>query len=132
MNLGPQVTFTTDFFKPIAGEEDETNPGRYGKALALWLAEQLKERGVSVEGVILEDFGWVVMVLRKPFLLWLGCGNIDGSSTEWPVFFVAEMLALQRIFKRTDPAPEIEKLKAHLPALVPSISGVNAAQHGAQ
>lgn len=124
MNSGPQVTFTTDFFKPIAGEEEETNPGRYGKALAQWLAQQLKERGVSAEGVIPEDFGWVVMVSRKPFLLWLGCGNIDGSTTEWSVFPVAEMSALQRIFKRTNPAPEIEKLKAHLSALVPSIPGV--------
>ncbi|WP_088887011.1 hypothetical protein [Diaphorobacter nitroreducens] len=124
MNSGPQVTFTTDFFKPIAGEEEETNPGRYGKALAQWLAQQLKERGVSAEGVIPEDFGWVVMVSRKPFLLWLGCGNTDGSTTEWSVFPVAEMSALQRIFKRTNPAPEIEKLKAHLSALVLSIPGV--------
>lgn len=124
MNSGPQVTFTTDFFKPIAGEEEETNPGRYGKALAQWLAEQLKERGVSVEGVIPEDFGWVVMVSRKPFLLWLGCGNTDGSTTEWSVFPVAEMSALQRIFKRADTAPEIEKLKVHLSVLVPSIPGV--------
>jgi len=66
MNSGPQVTFTTDFFKPIAGEEEETNPGRYGKALAQWLAQQLKERGVSAEGVIPEDFGWVVMVSEVP------------------------------------------------------------------
>jgi len=124
MNSGSQVTFTTDFFKPIAGEEEETNPGRYGKALAQWLAEQLKERDVSVEGVIPEDFGWVVMVSRKPFLLWLGCGNTDGSTTEWSVFPVAEMSALQRIFKRVDPAPEIEKLKVHLSVLVPSIPGV--------
>lgn len=124
MSSGPQVTFTADFFKPIAGEEEETNPGRYGKALAQWLAERLKERGVSVEGVIPEDFGWVVMVSRKPFLLWLGCGNTDGSTTEWSVFPVAEITALQRIFKRTDPAPEIEKLKAHLSVLVPSIPGV--------
>ena len=124
MNSGPQVTFTTDFFKPIAGEEEETNPGRYGKALAQWLAEQLKERGVSVEGVIPEDFGWVVMVSRKPFLLWLGCGNTDGSTTEWSVFPVAEMSALQRIFKPADTAPEIEKLKVHLSVLVPSIPGV--------
>ncbi len=124
MDSGPQVTFTTDFFRPIAGEEEETNPGRYGKALAHWLAEQLEERGVPVEGVIPGDFGWVVMVSRKPFLLWLGCGNTGGGTTEWSVFPVAEISTLQRIFKRTDPATEIEKLEAHLSALVPSIPGV--------
>lgn len=27
MNPGPQVTFTADYFKPIPGEEEHTNPG---------------------------------------------------------------------------------------------------------
>ena len=124
MSANPQVTFQTDFFKPVPGEEEETNPGRYGKALAQWLAERLKERGVAVEGVIPEDLGWVVMVSRKPFMLWLGCGNTDGSTNEWNVFPVAELSTVQRLFKRADPASEIEKLRAHLSELVPSIPGV--------
>ena len=124
MTTSPQVTFTSDFLAPIAGEEDETNPGRYGKALAQWLAAQLKERGVSVEGIIPEDFGWVVMLSRKPFMLWLGCGNTDGSTTEWTVFPVAELSLLQRLFKRVDPAPEIERLRSHLAEIISSIPGV--------
>jgi len=123
--MGPQVTFTTDFFKPIPGEDEQTNPGRFGKALAEWLAERLKERGVSVEGVIPEDFGWVVMVARKPFMLWLGCGNTDGSTTEWSVFPVAEPSLMQRLFRRIDPTSEVEKLKAHVAELVPLIPGVS-------
>jgi hypothetical protein len=125
MSAYPQVTFQTDFFKPIAGEENETNPGRYGKALAQWLFERLKERGVTVEGVIPEDFGWVVMVYRKPFMLWLGCGNTDGSTTEWSVFPVAETAILQRLFRRVDPTSEIAALRNHLSELVPSIPGVS-------
>ena len=65
------------------------------------------------------------MLSRKPFLLWLGCGNTDGSTTEWSVFPVAEISTLQRLFKRGDPAPEIEKLKVHLSELVLSIPGVS-------
>lgn len=124
VRTGPQVTFTSDFFSPIAGEEAETNPGRHGKALAQWLAAQLQGRGVSIEGIIAEDFGWVVMVSRKPFLLWLGCGNTEGSTTEWTMFPVAELSPLQRIFKRVDPAPAIEALTAHLAVIVPSIPNV--------
>jgi len=124
MSSAPQVTFTSDFFKPIAGEEEETNPGCLGKALAQWLAAKLKERGLSVEEVIPEDFGWVVMVSRKPITLWVGCGNKDGSTTEWTVFPVAEVSALQRLFKRGDQAAEIERLRTHLAELVPSIPGV--------
>lgn len=124
MSVNPQVSFQTEFFKPVHGEVEETNSGRYGKALAQWLAENLKERGVAVERVIPEDFGWVVMLSRKPFMLWLGCGNTDGSTTEWNVFPVAELSTVQRLFKRINPAPEIEKLRAHLIELVPSIPGV--------
>ena len=124
MNIGPQVTFTSDFFKPVPGEEEQTNPGCYGQALANWLADRLHERGVSVEGVIPEDFGWVVMISRKPFLLWLAGGNTDGSTTEWTVYPVAELSVLQRLLKRVDPASEIERLSAHLAELVPLVPGI--------
>jgi hypothetical protein len=123
MITAPQVTFTSDFFKPIAGEEDETNPGRFGKALAQWLAAQLREHGVSVEGIVPEDFGWMVIVSRKPFMLWLGCGNTEGSTNEWTIFPVAELSTLQRLFRRVDPSPEIERLRTHLAELVSSIPG---------
>ena len=125
MSANPQVTFQTDFFKPIAGEEDATNPDRYGKALAQWLAERLKERGVGVVGIVPEDFGWVVMVSRKPFKLWLGCGNTDGSTNEWSVFPVAEPSMIQRLFRRVNLEPELENLRAHLADLIPLIPGVS-------
>ncbi len=124
MNPAPQVTFTADFFKPLPGEEEYTNPGCYGQALANWLADRLRERGVSVEGVIPEDFGWVVMVSRTPFMLWLACSNTEDSTTEWTVYPVAELSVVQRLLKRVDPAPEIERLRAHLAELVPSVPGV--------
>lgn len=124
MNTGAQVTFTSDFFKPIPGEEEHTNPGCYGQALAHWLADRLRERGVSVEGVIPEDFGWVVMVSRKPFMLWLACSNTEDSTNEWMVYPVAELSVLQRLLKRVDPTPEVERLSAHLAQLVPLIPGI--------
>lgn len=124
MGAGPQVTFTTDFFKPSPSEDEEMSPGRYGKELAQWLAAKLEERGVSVEEVIPEDFGWVVMVSRKPFMLWLGCGNTDGSTVQWTVFPVAEPSLVHRIFRRADSAHSVEQLRAQLVELVPSIPRV--------
>ena len=124
MNPGPQVTFTADYFKPIPGEEEHTNPGCYGQALANWLADRLRERGISVEGFIPDDFGWVMIISRMPFLLWLACSNTDGSTSEWTVYPVAESSLLQRLFNRVDPTPEIERLNTHLAELVPSIPRV--------
>ncbi|WP_247305466.1 hypothetical protein [Ralstonia pseudosolanacearum] len=119
-----QVVFRTPFFQPIDGEDRETNPGVYGKALARWLTEALAARGVTAHDVIPEDFGWVVMVSRDPCLLWYGCGNVEGSTDTWAIFPVAEPSVLQRLFHRVDVDAEASRLEVHLRALVPTIPQV--------
>jgi hypothetical protein len=122
------VTFKSSFFPVEPGEDAATNPGIYGKALAAWVAEQLKSRGVSVEGVIEEDFGRVVMVQRKPFMLWVGCASIDNSTTEWQLFIAAEFTWLARLFRRVDPVPAVAQLREHLRAIVQEVPGVSEVQ----
>ncbi|OKA45331.1 hypothetical protein BH759_21340 [Ralstonia solanacearum] len=119
-----QVVFRTPFFQPIEGEDRETNPGVYGKALARWLVDALAARGVTAHDVIPEDFGWAVMVSHQPCLLWFGCGNVDGSTDTWTIFPVAEPSVLQRLFHRVDIDAEAGRLGAHLRALVPGIPQV--------
>lgn len=74
-----QFEFETDRFAIDAGEDDWTNPGCYGKALAQWLAGQLVADGYQAE-VVPEDWGWCVMCARADYLLWAGCGNIDEAA----------------------------------------------------
>ncbi len=122
--MNVQVTFETDHFRPEPEEEKQTNPGRYGRSLARWLSEQLRARGVEVEGIISEDWGWAVMVSRKPFLLWLGCGNVEGSTTEWMVWPVAEVSLFRRFVKRIDTTPAVDRLWQHVREWVPTVPGV--------
>lgn len=124
MDNSHQVTFCTNFFRPVVGEDDETNLGRYGKELALWLARQLTSRGVPMEGIIPKDFGWLVMISRKPYRLGFGCGNTDGSTTEWTIFTVCEASTLQGLCKRRNQAATVEMLKADLTEIVPLVPEV--------
>jgi hypothetical protein len=50
--------FTSDLFQIQKGEDEETNPGCYGKELGNWLCEKLKSFGYDVEELIPEDWGW--------------------------------------------------------------------------
>src|SRR5690625_3375172 len=118
-----QGSFTSSFFTPVPGEEEQTNRGCYGKALGEWLAEELRKRGVDVEGAIPEDFGWVVMVSRKPFPLWVACGNDDGCENRWVMFAVAEPSVFQRIFKKVDSAAAVSALERQLAEIVKSVPG---------
>jgi hypothetical protein len=74
--------FTSDMFQVHADETDETNPGCYGRELGEWLCGQLKEAGYETE-LIPEDWGWCVMCISKPYMLWIGCwSELRGSEDE--------------------------------------------------
>ena len=122
------IWFTSSAFAGQPGEEDETNPGCLGKALAGWVRDGLRKRGVQVGEALPEDWGWVIPVEGRPFSLWVGCGNEDGSETRWMLFAQAEPNLVQRLFKRVDTAPALDGLQRHLLEMVesdPAISDVS-------
>ena len=80
---GPNHVIRTAEFSIQPGEDSETNPGVFGRALADYLAAQLRSRGVGVEEVIPEDFGYCIMLKRKPLRLWIACANRAGRTDEW-------------------------------------------------
>jgi len=82
-NVAPsdmQVWFKSRLFEIIPGEDLATNPGRYGKSLADWLASKLPEKGYEVQDVIPEDWGWCIVCKQGPVRLWVGCGAMDMVS----------------------------------------------------
>jgi len=75
----PTWRFRSALFKIIPKEDEATNPFCYGLSLAQWLKGRFTALGYDVEEVIAEDWGWCVMLARRPFMLWIGCGN-DSSA----------------------------------------------------
>ena len=47
-----ELSFRSAWFQPVPGEEAATNSGPFGKALAIWLADRLRARGVAPAGQI--------------------------------------------------------------------------------
>ncbi len=85
----PLLLFESFAFKVIPGEDEETNPGIYGKALAQWLAGQLRAAGFRPGEVIAEDYGWCVPIESKPHWLFVVCANGEGPN-QWQLFAFAE------------------------------------------
>ena len=124
--------FKSSLFEIAHGEDEAVNPRRYGRQLAHWLKAKLEERGYTVADVFPEDWGWCVMCHFKPFMLWVGCGNMEdhsaqpddpipsGESVVWHCFPVAEAPFFARIFKRIDTAPELARLNSTLLAILDS------------
>ena len=105
-----QIWVETSFFKVEPGEDQETNPGIYGRAFAHWLADRLRARGEPVEQVLTEDWGRCVVLARRPYLLWIGCGNRADRIDEWGAFVTAEPGLFQRLFRTVDTRPGVARL----------------------
>ena len=82
------VQFRSDAFPPYDGEEDEINPGRYGKRVAEFLVRGLKDKGFEPLDPVAEDWGWVVPIKNDGFNLWIGCGNYDEYPDDGFVCFI--------------------------------------------
>ena len=80
------VEFRSHDFPPYEGEEEDVNPGRYGKRLAEFLVRKLPSKGFEPREPIAEDWGWVIPIKNHGFRLWIGCGNLDGEADAFLCF----------------------------------------------
>lgn len=123
---GPNHVIRTSGFPIQPGEDAETNPGVLARALADYLVAQIRGRGVSVEEAIPEDFGYCIMLKRKPLRLWISCGNRAGRTDEWIAFAVAEGGLLGRFVGNIRPALEITCISEMLGEIMKAAPGVES------
>jgi hypothetical protein len=121
MTSGPHIWVETSYFKVEPGEDRETNPGRFGRAFASWLAGRLRVHGEPVEDVFGEDWGWCVMISRQPYPLWIGCGNRAERTDEWGAFVQSEPGVLWKLFRKSDDRPVVARLSGVLNTIMREI-----------
>jgi hypothetical protein len=121
--------FKSSLFEIEPGEDEEINPGIYGRQLAHWMRQKLEAGGYTVESIINEDWGRCVMCQRSPFGMWVGVGSVedeervDGTiptkeAVVWHCFAVTEGGLRMRMFGKKN---EIESSRVKLDATLQSI-----------
>lgn len=89
--------FESRAFAISPGEDERTNPGIFGEALANWVADQLRAHAFQVGDVIAEDFGWCVPVAIKPYSVYVACASDSEGTDQWQLFVFAEGGLLNRL-----------------------------------
>ena len=129
--------FESDLFEIEEGEDEETNPRMYGRNLSNWIREKFIGLGYEVEEVIPEDFGWLVLCQRSPYLLGVSCVSyVDyeqmneedpapkADEVTWCCMVFVEVPFFKRLFGKPDTTQGTEKLDRELKALLESESGI--------
>ena len=117
-----QVEFRSSKFPPYEGEEEQINPGLWGKRLAEYLAQKLAERGIESEEMVAEDWGWYVPVRNEGFRLALCCGHQKGDDDEFLCFTEPSTPVVKKLFKKIDVTPQLTPLTAALQEILASDS----------
>lgn len=115
-----QVEFKSDGFPPYDGEEEEINPGLWGRKLAEYLQESLSAHGLNVTGIGAEDWGWMVELENDEFPLWIGCGHQNGDNDEFLCFIEPSKPYIRKWFKKIDTTAQVERVADALKQIIES------------
>ncbi|MDT7514838.1 hypothetical protein [Rhodoferax mekongensis] len=115
-----QVEFRSAKFPPYEGEEEQINPGLWGKRLAEYLVQRLEERGIATEEMVAEDWGWYVPVRNEGFRLALCCGHQSGDDDEFLCFTDPSTPVVKKFFKKIDATAQLTRLTDALQQILSS------------
>jgi hypothetical protein len=115
-----QVEFRSTKFPPYEGEEEEINPGLWGKRLAECLVKRLSERGINTEEIIAEDWGWYIPIQNDGFRLALCCGHQYGDDDQFLCFTDPKIPVVRKLFKKIDATPQLTRLVETLQQIMAS------------
>ena len=112
------LEFRSAAFPAHPGEEEEINPGRYGRRLAEFLANELPSHGFDVAHVGAEDWGWRIELRHDAFPLWIGCGNYEEYEDGFLCFIEPSQPFVRKWLKRIPTFETVERLASALEQVV--------------
>jgi hypothetical protein len=112
------VEFRSARFPPYEKEEDEINPGRWGKRLAEFLAERLARSGFPSGEIYAEDWGWAIPIENDGFSLWVGCGNYEEHADGFLVFIEPSKPVIRRLWRKISTEVRVTALAAAIESIL--------------
>lgn len=106
--------FHSKAFPALPGEEEQINPGRWGKRLADFLRAELNARGLVGGEPYAEDWGWAVPIDNPEYALWVGCGNLDDDEDGFLCFVEPSKPYVRKIFRKIDVRARVEQVASAL------------------
>jgi hypothetical protein len=119
------VEFRSAKFPSYPGEEEEVNPGLWGKRLAEYLYQKLREQGIETKEIFAEDWGWTVPIRHEAFSMWVGCSHYQEYPDGYLVFVEPSKPTIRKgLFKKIDTTSDVEKVAGAIDRILKSDSDI--------
>ena len=109
-----QFEFRSHKFPPYDGEEEQINPGLWGKRLAEYVKEKLAAHRIETGEIVMEDWGCLLPVKNEAFALSVACGHQNGDDDEFLCFIEPSKPVIRKLFRKIDTTKEVGRLSAAL------------------
>lgn len=120
------VEFRSDRFPPCEGEEQQMNPGLWGKRLADFIRDNPRAEGFETGEPVPEDWGWVVPIVNEAFRLWIGCGRYQEYPDGFLCFIEPHTPFVRRFLKKIDTRERIASLQRAMDNILTNADGIRA------
>lgn len=104
-----QFEFRSDKFPPYDGEEDQLNPGIWGRRLAEYLVEKLSEANIETAEMMAQDWGWYIPIGNER-LGWRFVAAIQDADDGFSCFTDPNTPIFRRGFKKIDATADFTRL----------------------
>jgi hypothetical protein len=121
MIMRTHVEFRSRKFPAYPDEENEINPDLWGKRLAEYLQQRLRQRGFETEKIYAEDWGWAVPLRHETFSMWIGCGRYQEREDAYLIFIEPSKPMLRKgLFSIIDTTADVTKVADAIDAILTS------------
>lgn len=120
------LEFRSSAFPPYPEEEEQINPGLFGRRLAEFLVERLKDAGFNPDEPGPEDWGWYITVENPNFPLWIGCGHYQEYEDGFLCFIEPSKPVVRRWFRKVS----TEAMVSRIASVLESSLGSHPAVYG--
>jgi hypothetical protein len=104
------VEFRSSAFPALDGEEDEINPGRWGRRLAEFLKRELEAEDIPTDDIYFEDWGVALPIKNEDFPMWIGCGNYEEYEDGFLCFIEPSKPVVRRLFRKIDTTSRVTQV----------------------
>ncbi len=122
-----KVEFVSNDFPPYPNEDEEINPGIWGKRLAEFLSTELPKYGIKPKEFYPEDWGWEIPLENDAFPMFIGCSNQSdpGGNRFLCIIDPSKPQIRKGLFRKIDTRSDVERVANALDKVLRSHPGIN-------